>query len=187
MQSRLNIFELQPLEVRRFLAVNVTTSGNTLIIVGDNSSEFITVNRNASNKLTVTGWGPTFTIGSADGQINQISLAGQGGSDTILLTNNVRFPSNNAGIPGTISGGNGNDTITGGPGNETLSDKIASTTYHNRNCAGCLLGSDGCCRALGYDDIHTQTDELGCEDSVALVFTLGKAVLKQDVLPLDIT
>src|SRR3712207_2658168 len=94
-----NIFDLQPLEIRRLLTTASVDASNTLQIVGTSSGESITVTRNSSNRLTVTGVATTFAIGSSAGQVNKIFIQAGGGNDTILLTNNVRFPSNNAGIP----------------------------------------------------------------------------------------
>src|SRR5688500_18468311 len=116
-----NIFELQPLEVRRLLTPASVDASNTLQIIGSGSADSITVNRTSGGRLTVTGVGATFAIGNSAGQVNKIFLQAGGGSDTVLLTNNVRFPSNNAGIPATIAGNAGNDTLTGGPGNDLLS------------------------------------------------------------------
>src|SRR5215467_5826994 len=110
LRSGSNIFELQALEARRFLTTATVDSTNTLQILGTTSADDITINRNSSNKLTVSGVTTVFSIGSAAGQVNKINIQASGGDDTILLTNNVRFPSNNAGIPATIAGNAGNDT-----------------------------------------------------------------------------
>ena len=123
-----NLFELEPLEVRRFLTTASVDGTNTLQILGTSSSETITVNRNSSNRITVTGVASTFAIGSSAGQVNKIFIQAGGGNDTVLLTNNVRFPSNNQGIPATIAGNNGNDTLTGGPGNDVLSGNDGADT-----------------------------------------------------------
>ncbi|MEO6437099.1 MAG: hypothetical protein ABIP55_15255, partial [Tepidisphaeraceae bacterium] len=123
-----NIFDLEPLEVRRFLTTASVDAANTLQILGTGSSETITVNRNTSNRLTVTGVGTTFVIGNSAGQVNKIVIQAGGGNDTVLLTNNVRFPSGNAGIPATIAGNAGNDTLTGGPGNDVLSGNDGDDT-----------------------------------------------------------
>ena len=50
-----NIFELQPLEVRRFLTTAVVDADNTLQSSAPAGNETITVNRNAANRITVTG------------------------------------------------------------------------------------------------------------------------------------
>src|SRR5687768_13267956 len=92
-----NIFELQPLEVRRFLTTAIPDPAtNTLNIGGTSGAESITVNRNTSGRLTVTGVVETFPIGNSAGQINKIVIGAAGGSDTIIISNNVRFPSTNA-------------------------------------------------------------------------------------------
>src|SRR5687768_15262580 len=116
-----NIFELESLEVRRFLTTASVAADNTLSILGTAANDVITVNRNTAGRLTVSGVATQFNIGSGAGQVNKILIQASGGSDTILLTNNVRFPSNNAGIPSTLAGNAGNDTINGGPGNDLLS------------------------------------------------------------------
>jgi uncharacterized delta-60 repeat protein len=121
LRARTNIFELQPLEARRFPTTATVDSTNTLQILGTTSADDITLNRNSSNRLTVSGVTSTFAIGSAAGEVNKINIQASGGDDTILLTNNVRFPSNNAGIPATVAGNAGNDTMTSGPGNDVLS------------------------------------------------------------------
>jgi len=120
MRSRSNIFELQSLEMRRFLTTATVDSTNTLQILGTASAEDITVNKGSTGKLSVSGVTATFSIGSAAGQVSKIFIQAAGGNDTILLTNNIRF-TDNTGIPATIAGNAGNDTITSGPGNDVLS------------------------------------------------------------------
>src|SRR5262245_46697144 len=115
-----NIFELEPLEIRRLLTTASVDGTNTLQIVGTGGSETITVNRGSNNRITVTGVGTSFAIGSGAGQVNKINVQAGGGNDNVLITNNVRFPANNAGIPTTVAGNTGNDTITTGPGNDVI-------------------------------------------------------------------
>ncbi|MEA2734857.1 MAG: hypothetical protein QOE14_1308, partial [Humisphaera sp.] len=115
-----NIFDLQPLEVRRFFTTAVVGLNNTLEILGTASAETITVNRNTAGRITVSGVATQFTVGSGAGQINKILIQAAAGNDTVLLTNNVRVPATGVGIPATIAGNAGHDSITGGPGNDII-------------------------------------------------------------------
>jgi uncharacterized delta-60 repeat protein len=115
-----NLFELEMLEVRRFLTTASVDGTNTLQVIGTSGADDITVNKNSSGKLSVTGVTATFTIGSAAGQVNKIVIQAGGGNDTVLVTSNVKN-SSGVGIPVTLAGNAGNDTITSGPGNDVLS------------------------------------------------------------------
>ena len=63
LRERASIFDLQPLEVRRFFTT-ANLSGGTLTITGTNSAETITVNKNTSNRITINGVTNTFAAGS---------------------------------------------------------------------------------------------------------------------------
>src|SRR5512146_821570 len=89
-QLRANIFELQPLEIRRLLTTASVDSNHVLQVLGTSSSESITVNKNSSGRLTVTGVTDTFAIGSSSGQANAINIQAGGGNDTVLVTSNVK-------------------------------------------------------------------------------------------------
>ena len=110
---------MQPLEIRRLLTTASVDSSHILQILGTTGNDTITVNKNSSGKLTVTGVTATFTIGSASGQANAINIQASDGNDVVLITSNVK--NGTTGIPVTIAGNNGNDSLTGGPGNDVLS------------------------------------------------------------------
>ncbi|HEV2293464.1 MAG TPA: hypothetical protein VGR35_06380 [Tepidisphaeraceae bacterium] len=110
------IFELQPLEVRRFLTTASILSGNVLRIDGSSSSEEIVVNRLSNGRVSVTGVSTTFVSGNSAGQFNKIFVNAGGGNDYIFISGNI-----GSGIPSTISGGNGNDTMVGGAGADDFS------------------------------------------------------------------
>ena len=62
-----NIFELEPLEIRRLLTTAVIddVDGHRLHIIGSGSADSITVNRNNAGRITVDstpGHGTTFRI-----------------------------------------------------------------------------------------------------------------------------
>ena len=118
-QLQRNIFELQPLEIRRLLTTAFLDGDHRLHILGTNSSESITVNKLSNGRVSVSGVGTTFLPGNSAGQFNNILIEASGGNDTILITSNVRF-SNGAGIPAVIGGGNGHDVITSGRGNDQI-------------------------------------------------------------------
>ncbi len=125
-QLRANIFELQPLEIRRLLTTASVDASHILQILGTTAADTITVNKNSAGKLTVTGVTATFTIGSGSGQANAINIQASDGNDIVLITSNVKNGS--AGIPVTIAGNNGNDSLTGGPGNDVLSGGAGDDT-----------------------------------------------------------
>ena len=54
------IFELQPLEIRRFFT-SAALSGGVLTITGTTSAETITVNKDSSGRISVTGVSTLFT------------------------------------------------------------------------------------------------------------------------------
>src|SRR6478672_12914823 len=80
-RNRRNIFELQDLEVRRFLTLttHAVDGTNTLQLIGTSASESVTVNK-PSTSLVVTdvtnGVTTTFTfpVGSGSGQANKINI-----------------------------------------------------------------------------------------------------------------
>ena len=110
---------LERLERRRLLTTAVVDSTNTLQVLGTTSADSITVNKNSSGKLTVTGVTATFSIGSSSGQVNKIFIQASDGNDTVVITSNVKFDTG-GGIPVSIAGNGGNDTLTSGPGNDVL-------------------------------------------------------------------
>jgi uncharacterized delta-60 repeat protein len=106
-----NIFELQPLEIRRLLNSATIDSGGILHVVGTGSSETITLNQLSNGKVSISGVGTQFTPGS---QFTRILIEAGGGNDTVQIFNNVIYTS------ATITGNAGNDTITGGRSNDTI-------------------------------------------------------------------
>jgi uncharacterized delta-60 repeat protein len=104
------IFELQPLEIRRFLTT-ASLSGGVLTVSGTSSAETITVNKNSSNRITISGWATTYAIGSVTSMI----INAGAGSDTITITGAV-----GSGIPSTINAGDGNDQIATGLGDDVI-------------------------------------------------------------------
>src|SRR5258705_12295606 len=91
---RENIFELQPLEIRRLLTTAVPDASHVLQVIGIGGADSITINKNGSGKITVTDVVTTFTIGSGAGQINAILVQAGSGNDTVLVTSNVKDASN---------------------------------------------------------------------------------------------
>jgi Ca2+-binding RTX toxin-like protein len=137
-----NIFELQPLEIRRLLTTAAIESGNLLHVVGTSSNDTITINKNSSGRITVSGVTATFAIGSSSGQINKILIEASGGNDNVLVTSNVKT-STGAGIPVTIAGNAGNDTLTGGPGNDVLSGNDGDDTLDGGTGNDVMTGGTG--------------------------------------------
>src|SRR5439155_11137968 len=136
------IVQLQPLEIRRLLTTAVVDATNTLQILGTSSADSITVNRNSSGKLTVTGVTATFAIGSSSGQVNKIFIQADLGNDTVLITSNVKL-SSGAGIPSTLAGNGGNDSITGGPGNDLLSGNDGNDLLDGGSGNDLMTGGNG--------------------------------------------
>ncbi|MGB7160843.1 MAG: hypothetical protein WBD40_22460 [Tepidisphaeraceae bacterium] len=135
---RVGIFELQELEVRRFLTTASIGSSNTLNILGTGSGETIFVNRLSNGRVSVTGVGSTFVPGSGGGQFNKINISGVGGSDSITISGNV--PYNSA----TITGGSGNDTIVGGAsGDRIIGDGGFDTANYSARVNALRIDLDG--------------------------------------------
>ena len=118
-----NIFELQPLEIRRLLALasaQIDPGTTTLHIIGSTSADSITINKLSNGRVSVTGTASTFQPGNTNtSQFNRILIECSGGNDTVQITSNVTMP-NGSSIPVTIGGGNGHDTLTGGRGNDEI-------------------------------------------------------------------
>ena len=53
-ELRANIFELQPLEIRRLLTTATVDASHVLQVIGTGSADSITINKNSSGKITVT-------------------------------------------------------------------------------------------------------------------------------------
>ena len=125
-RARANLFDLQPLEIRRFLTTASISSG-LLTINGTSSGETITVNQFSSTSVSVTGVSGSFTRAN----FTRIFVNAGGGNDTILISGNL------GSVETTISGGNGNDFITGGGGPDRISGDAGFDTanYSGRTSA----------------------------------------------------
>jgi uncharacterized delta-60 repeat protein len=104
-----NIFELQALEIRRFLTTaSLSSSTHTLNITGTSSGETITLNQGSNGRVSITGVSTTYVPGSGSGQFNKININAAGGNDTIQINGNVAYTN------ATLGGGSGNDVMIGG-------------------------------------------------------------------------
>src|SRR5438067_758049 len=118
-----SIFELQQLEIRRFLTTAMVDTNHILQVVGTDSAETIQLNGVSSGtKVTVSGVfvsGTTtlqqFTIGSSSGQFTKINIDAKGGNDNVSFSNNFSYSGGS-----TVHGGDGADTLTGGKNNDQL-------------------------------------------------------------------
>src|SRR2546430_155438 len=98
--TRKSIFELQPLEIRRFLNSAFIDASHVLQVSGTGGSDNITINGVSSGtKVTVTGVTDAggnliqFTIGTGSNQCNQINMNAQAGYDTVAIPNNMHYRS----------------------------------------------------------------------------------------------
>src|SRR5262249_21352659 len=106
-----NIFELQPLEIRRLLTTASIDAGAVLHVIGTGSADTITLNQLSNGRVSITGVTTQFTPGS---QFTTILIEAGGGNDTVLISNNVTYNAS------TITGNAGNDTMTGGKSGDTM-------------------------------------------------------------------
>jgi len=145
LRDRANIFDLQPLEVRRFFTTAALSNG-TLTVTGTNSAETITINRNSSARITVTGVTATFAAGS----VARIVVNAQGGSDTITITGAV-----GSNVPSTINAGEGNDLIATGLGDDVIFGQGGfDTVNYSARTAKVTVSLDG-----AQNDGETQNGE----------------------------
>jgi uncharacterized delta-60 repeat protein len=143
--------ELQLLENRRLLTTASVDSSHVLNIAGSGSGDTIFVNRKSNGKVSVTGVGTQFTMGSGSGQFNKISITGGGGSDNISISSNVTY------LSATIAGGTGNDTIGGGVGNDLLSGNDGNDRLDGASAGGDTLTGGG---GLDTSNYSSRTDAL---------------------------
>src|SRR4051812_32233905 len=92
---RANIFQLQALELRRYLTAASVDSTHHLIVTGGTGDDTITVSRASGNTdgktIVVSGVNKTFTYGTGSGQYTQIRVDGSTGKDTITLATNIVY------------------------------------------------------------------------------------------------
>ena len=136
-----NIFELQPLEVRKLLA-SVSVDGSHILQINSLSSpSTVVVNKISNGNIVVTingvATGPQLSLGTGSGQFNQVNILGSGGSDNILINGNFSYSS------ATVQGGSGNDTITTGQGNDTVSGNGGNDVIDGGGGNDLMAGQDG--------------------------------------------
>jgi len=90
-----NIFELQPLEVRKLLASVVVDGSHILQISALSSPSTVVVNKISNGKIVVTingvATGPQLSLGTGTGAFNKVNIVGSGGSDNILVNGNFAY------------------------------------------------------------------------------------------------
>jgi uncharacterized delta-60 repeat protein len=132
---RRNIFDLQPLEIRRLLASG-SISGQVLNITGTNNSETITLALTSTGRVSVTGINGTFPVGGSSG-MKSINIAASGGNDTVTINTNIPY------VSATIAGGSGSDVLTGGNFNDVLSGNDGDDRLDGRGGADLMTGGAG--------------------------------------------
>ncbi len=138
-----NIFELQPLEIRRLLTTAQIDPGAVLHVIGTGSADTITLNQLSNGRVSITGVGTQFTPGS---QFTTILIEAGGGNDTVSILNNVTYNSStitgNAGND-TITGGKSGDTIYGADGNDNINGGVANDYIDGNAGNDVMAGGDG--------------------------------------------
>jgi len=136
-----NIFELQPLEIRKLLASVVVDGSHILQISALSSPSTVVVNKISNGNIVVTingtATGPQLSTGTGAGQFNQVNIVGSGGNDNILINGNFNYTS------ATVQGGSGNDTITTGTGNDTVSGNNGNDVIDGGTGNDLMAGQDG--------------------------------------------
>ncbi len=126
---------LERRDVPAVLAVFSPGSGQ-LVVFGDNLSNTIEVSRNAAGMILVNGGAVQVRGGSATvANTRQITVFGQGGSDSILLNE-----ANGALPRSLLFGGSGNDTLTGGSGNDQLFGQAGNDVLFGKGGSDFLFG-----------------------------------------------
>src|SRR6476619_474524 len=112
-----------------------------LSVFGDSANNKIDVSRDAAGKLLVNGGAVTIVGGTATvANTAQIQVFGQGGNDTITLSEV------NGALPAALLfGGAGNDVLTGGSGADQLFGGAGNDTLLGRD------GDDQVCGEAGND------------------------------------
>ena len=131
-----SVFELEQLEIRRFLNSASVSSSHVLTINGTTGNDTITINQLSNGKVSISGISTQYTPGSGSGQFNQIFVNCGNGNDLVQINNNVTYTSS------TISGSNGNDTLTGGKGNDSIDGDNDNDTLDGGGGGADLLRGD---------------------------------------------
>jgi uncharacterized delta-60 repeat protein len=161
---RTGIFELQPLEVRRFLTTAVVDADNVLQIDGGSGADSITVTQLSSGRVTVSGVVASdgllrrFDFGSDPGFFERINIDGLAGSDTITISTTLTNY-----LSSTINGGTGNDTLTGGNRRDTFNGGDGDDLMDGRGSSDVFFGD------LGLDTVNYSSRTTG------LTFTIDNA------------
>ncbi|MGN6725968.1 MAG: C2 family cysteine protease [Tepidisphaeraceae bacterium] len=120
--------ECQSLEARQLMTV-VPASFSAAVVAFGTGQELSIVGTSASDSLTVTRSGSTYTVAAANGYKKSytgsyaaLKIKGGAGNDKITVASTVTIPANLYGDDGndTLSGGSGNDYLYGGAGNDSL-------------------------------------------------------------------
>lgn len=140
-------FAAERLEGRRLLSASLDASGH-LNVKGDNSSEVITVTRDATDasKLDVLRNGAVVTRVDV-AKVKAIKIDGKGGNDRITVDASVptSIPTTLSGSTGddTLVGGDGRDKLDGGKGNDLLEGNGGNDDLHGGDGNDTLMGGDG--------------------------------------------
>jgi Ca2+-binding RTX toxin-like protein len=129
----------QVLEPRRLFAVTAVHAGASLLVVGDNNANAVTVSRDAAGRLLVNN-GAVRVLGPAATVANtaRVRVLGLGGNDSLALDE-----AGGALPAADLFGGSGNDTLTGGSGADALGGGGGDDTLLGKGGADLLFGGSG--------------------------------------------
>jgi Ca2+-binding RTX toxin-like protein len=128
-------------------ATVATFSNGILTVIGDNLANSITVSRDAAGTILVNGGAIAVKGGTATvANTTQISVFGQGGNDTVALSE-----ANGALPRSLLFGGEGNDVLTGGSAADQLFGQGGNDTLLGKGGVDLLFGGDGNDTVTGGD------------------------------------
>jgi Ca2+-binding RTX toxin-like protein len=118
------------------MAVTANFSAGTLTVLGDGTSNTITVTRNAAGTILINGGAVAIKGGTATvANTKLIQAFGQNGDDIITIDE-----SNGAMPPVNLFGGADNDTLTGGSGGDMLFGQSGNDTLLGKGGNDLLFG-----------------------------------------------